>query len=159
MSRFAKLQFLGPAVVFLAVLMAEGAAFALAQMPTSETLWRANLEFFAVFQRSHYLLAPALDLPYAQLFVIAFPLLGIAVYGLLAGRDLALAIASNLSFVYAAFLIFIAANNQSYPLAASLTGIAVPTDPSIYLPLVLIGVSLISFFVSHCHYIRRIYAH
>jgi hypothetical protein len=159
MSRFAKLQFLGPAVVFLAVLMAEGAAFALAQMPTSETLWRANLEFFEVFQRSHYLLAPVLDLPYAQLFVIAFPLLGIAVYGLLAGRDLALAIASNLSFVYAAFLIFIAANNQSYPLAASLTGIAVPTGPSIYLPLVLIGVSLISFFVSHCHYIRRIYAH
>ena len=158
MSRFVNLQFLGPAVLFIAILTAEGAAFGLAQMPTSEILWRANLEVFAVFQRSHYLLAPALDLPYAQLFVIAFPLLAIAVYGLLAGRDLALAIASNLSFVYAAFLIYIATINQSYPLAASLTAIAVPIGPSIYLPLVLIGVSLISFFVSHCHYIRRICA-
>jgi hypothetical protein len=159
MPRFAKLQFLGPAVVFLAVSTAEGAAFGLAQIPTSEILWRANLEFFAVFQGSHYLLSSALDVPYAQLFVIALPLLAIAGYGLMAGRDLALAIASNLSFVYAAFLIYIAASTQPYPLAASLVGVAVPIGPSIYLPLVLIGASLISFFVSHCHYLWRIYAH
>ncbi len=158
MSRYAKLQFLGPAVVFLAVLTAEGAAFGLAHMPTSEILWRANLEYFLVFQRSYYLLSSAIDLPYAQLFIIALPLFAVATYGLLSGREIALAIASNLSFIYTAFLICSGLSFQASAVAASLTGVAVSIGPGIYLPLVLAGVGLLSFLVSHYRYLWRIYA-
>jgi hypothetical protein len=158
MSRFAKLQFVGPAAVFLAVSTAEGAAFGLAHIPTSEILWRANLEFFAVFQASNYLLSPVVDLPYSQFLLVALPLITIAVYGLLAARELALAIASNLSFVYAAFLIFSGVSCQPHPMTASLANVAVPIGPSVYLPLVLVGVSLMSFLVSHYDYLWRIYA-
>jgi len=158
MSRYAKIQFLGPALVFLAVLMAEGAAFGLAHMPTSEILWRVNLEFFTVFQSSHYLLYPALDLPYAQLWIIAVPLFAVATYGLVSGRQIALAIASNLSFIYTAFLICSEFSFNAHPMAASLTEVAVPVGQGNYLPLVLAGVGLMSFSASHCCYIRRIFA-
>jgi hypothetical protein len=158
MSRYPKLQFLGPAVVFFAVLMGEGAAFGLAHMPTSEILWQANLELFKVFQSSYNLLYPAIDLPYAQLFIIALPLFLVATYGLVSGRQIALALASNLSFVYTAFLICSEFTFQAPARAASLTEIAVPVGPGIYLPLVLAGVGLMSFSVSHCCYIWRIFA-
>jgi hypothetical protein len=158
MSRYAKLQFLGPALVFLAVLMAEGAAFGLAHMPTSEILWRANLEFFRVFQNSHYLLFPVIEVPYAQLWIIAAPIFAVATYGLVSGRQIALAIASNLSFIYTAFLICSEISFQAPPMAASLTEVALPVGQGIYLPLVLAGVGLVSFSVSHCCYIWRIFA-
>jgi hypothetical protein len=157
MNRLTKLQFLGPFVVFLAVATPEGAAFALAHIPTSETLWYVNLKFFAIFQKSYYLLDPVLDLPYSQLFFVALPLIIIASYGLLARRSFALALASNLSFMYTAFLIYTAARSLSDPLAASLMGIAVPTGPDTYLSFVLVGSCIISFAVTHFQYLRQIY--
>ena len=56
MNRVAKLQFLGPVVVFLAVSVAEAAALALAHFPTSEMLWYVNLRVFQVFQNSAFTL-------------------------------------------------------------------------------------------------------
>jgi hypothetical protein len=46
MSRLARLQFLGPLAVLVIVGAAEAAAFALARIPASETLWYVNLNIF-----------------------------------------------------------------------------------------------------------------
>jgi hypothetical protein len=156
MTRLTKLQFLGPLVLFLAVATAEGAAFALAHFPTSEALWYLNLKIFVIFQRSYYLLSPLLGLPYSQLLFIALPLVATASYGLIARRAFPLALAGHLSFIYTAFLIYSQVKAVSHPLAASLIGIAVPIGPDIYLPIVLVGVCIISLAVSHFHYLRQI---
>jgi hypothetical protein len=153
MNRLAKLQFFGPVAVLLTVGAAEAAAFALARIPTSETLWYLNLKIFEVFQKSHYLLNPALNLPYSQFFLIALPLFAIATYGLLAKRAFPLALASQLSFIYAAFLLYCGVIGQTPPLTASLGSIFVASGTNIYLPLVLAGASLISFLVSHFKYL------
>jgi hypothetical protein len=155
MPRYAKLQFVGPLAVFFAVLAAEAAAVGLWLRPTSEMLWRVNLEYFSVFQKSHYLLGPTIGFPFSQCFW-ALALLIPAIYGLQTGRALALAVASNLSFVYTAFLIYVGISAQSHPLAASLVDVPLPIDPGDYLPLVLVTVSLLSAALSHLHYLRRI---
>jgi hypothetical protein len=153
MSRLAKLQFFGPVAVFLTVGAAEAAAFALARIPTSETLWYINLKIFDIFQKSHYLLNTPLNLPYSQFFLIALPLFAIATYGLLANRAFPLALASHLSFIYTAFLLYSLVSSQTSPLTASLSSIIVATSTNIYLPLILAGASIISFLVSHYQYL------
>jgi hypothetical protein len=158
MSKIEKLQFLAPLTVFFAVALAESAAVALTQWPTSEFLWRVNLDVFLIFQRSHSLLPPAIGVPYAQFLFVALPLFALALYGLLRGGALPLAVASNLSLVYAAFLIFVAANTQQHHLAASLSGVAVATVSTGYLTVMLIGVSFAAALVSHGCYLRRICA-
>jgi len=151
--RLARLQFLGPVALLVTVGAAEGAAFGLAHNPASETLWYVNLKFFGVFQNSYYALKPSLDFPYSQFFFIALPLFAIASYGFLARRAFPLALASNLSFVYATFLLYVSVINQPNSLATSLADIAVSTGPNIYLPLALLGASLVSFLVSHFQYL------
>jgi hypothetical protein len=158
MSKFARLQVLGPVAVFAAVLVAEAAALALSQFPTSEFLWRVNLELFGVFQKSQYLLGPIGAVPFSQLLAIALPLLALAVYGLLSGRELVLGVASNFSLVYAAFLILAGLSSQARSLTASVAGIAVPVSPASYIPFVLVAVSLLSAAVAHAGYFRRICA-
>lgn len=158
MSKFTRLQVLGPLAVFVTVFIAEAAAFALSQFPTSEFLWRVNLEFFGVFQKSQYLLGPVSAVPFSQLVVIALPLLAVAIFGMLSGRDLALAAASNLSLVYTTFLILAGMTSRSHSLTASVAGIAVPVSPGSYIPLVLVGVSLLSAAVAHAGYFRRLCA-
>ena len=139
--------------MLFSVAAAEAAAWGLAQAPTSETLWYANLRIFGIFQKSHYLLSSSLYFPYSQFFIIALPLFAIATYGLVARRPFLLAVASNLSLVYAAFLLYVGAGSQHHPLAASLSSVAISTGPDIYLPLALVAVSLVSFLVSHFQYI------
>ncbi len=158
MSRFTRLQVLGPVAVFAAVFAAEVAAFALAQFPTSEFLWRANLELFGVFQKAQYLLGPISGVPFSQLLVIALPLLALAIYGLLSRRELALGVASNFSLVYAAFLILAGMSSRPRSLTASMAGIAVPVSPAGYIPIVLVAVSLLSAALTHAGYFRRIRA-
>jgi len=152
---YAKLQVVGPVTVLFAVLIAEAAALGLWLAPTSEILWQVNLEYFSVFQRSHYLLGPMIGLPLSQL-ILALSILLLAIYGLQTGRALALALSSNLSFVYTAFLIFVGVDTQSHSLTASLVDVALPSDPGGYLPIVLMLVSLISASLSHLYYLRRI---
>jgi hypothetical protein len=158
MSKFARLQVLGPLVVFVTVFIAEAAAFALSRWPASELLWRVNLEFFGVLQKSQYLLGPTSGVPFSQLVVIAVPLLAVAIFGVLSGHDLALAVASNLSLVYTAFLILAGMSSRPHSLAASVAGIAVPGSPGSYIPLVLVGVSLVSAAIAHAGYFRKICA-
>lgn len=157
MIRLAKLQFIGPATVFLMVGVAELAAFALGHMPTSEALWYVNLKIFQVFQESSFTLQPPLDLPYAQFFLIALPLFAIATYGLRSKRSFPLALASHLSFVYAGFLIYCLVSHQTYKLTASITSFVATNSPNIYLPLFLIGSCMISFGISHYHYLRTLW--
>jgi hypothetical protein len=153
MIRLAKLQFLGPAAVLIAVGAAEVVAFALAHIPTSETLWYINLKIFQVFQESSFTLQPPLDLPYSQFFLIALPLFAIATYGLLTKRSFPLALASHLSFIYAGFLIYCLVSSQTQPLTASVTNFAFTNSPNIYLPLFLAGACIISFLISHYQYL------
>jgi hypothetical protein len=151
--RLAKLQFLGPAALLITVGAAEGAAFALAQDPTSEALWYMNLKVFGIFQNTYYLLKPSLNFPYAQFFLIALPLFTVASYGLISKRTFPLALASHLSFVYAAFLLYVGAMSQPNSLSTSLSDIGASTGPNFYLPLVLLGASLVSFIGSHLQYL------
>src|SRR5262249_17409771 len=158
MSRSARLQILGPLAVFAAVFLAEAAALALAQFPASEFLWRVNLDVFGVFQKSQYLLGSVGAVPFAQLLVIALPLLALAIYGVLSRREPALAVASNFSLVYAAFLILAGVSSRPHSPSASVAGIAVPASPGGYIPLVLVSVSLLSAAISHGGYFRRLRA-
>lgn len=153
MMRLAKLQFLGPLMVLVAVAMAEAAAFALAQFPTSETLWYLNLRVFPVFQTSYGFLCSSWGLAYAQFYLIALPPFAIAVIGLLARRRFLLALANHLSFAYAGFLVYCGAISETQPATASLIGIAVPTSPNVALLVILTGACLISFLISQSQYV------
>jgi hypothetical protein len=154
MTRFARLQFFGPVALLLTVGASEGAAYALARYPASETLWYVNLKVFEVFQTSYYFVSQLVDIPYSQFFLIALPLFAFATYGLVAKRQFPLAVASNLSFVYAAFLLYCSGViSPSHAFTASLTGISVETGSKVWLPVVLAGAALISFLVSHFQYL------
>jgi hypothetical protein len=152
MSRLARLQFIGPALVFAAVLSAECAAYALSRAPSSQILWYANLRLFGLFQKSHYVLATYVDVAYFQLLFVALPLILLASYGLFRRRALALAIASNLSCVYAAFLLYTSCLAE-LPRAASLVATGVSMRPDLLMGVVLLGSSLLSLVVSHIIYI------
>jgi hypothetical protein len=155
MDRLAKLQLLGPAAVFLTVGAAEAAALALGRFPTSETLWFINLKVFQVFQESAFTLPPPLDFSYLQFFLIAVPLFAIAICGLLAKRLFPLALASQLSFIYSGFIFYSFVSSRPHSLTASLTSVAFANRPNIYLPLFLGGAALISFLISHYHYLLK----
>jgi hypothetical protein len=158
MKRIAKLQFIGPAVLFSAVLAAEGSAYALAYAPTSETLWAVNLTWFEIFQRSHYVLTEISDIPYFQLLYIALPIFALASYGLLFSRRLALAAASNLSLVYTCFLIFAWLAYEPAVQSASLGAVSLPFGPDLLLCIALLGFSLLSVVASHIAYLREVSA-
>jgi hypothetical protein len=153
MSRFAKLQFAGPFVLFIATLSAECAAYALGVAPSSDALWYINLELFGLFQKTHYLLNAYVDVAYFQLLCVALPLFVVASYGLLCKRALALAIACNLGCVYAGVLLYAAFTSPVHS-TASLVSVAVsvsaPSD--VLVGLILFGCSLLSFLVSHISY-------
>jgi hypothetical protein len=149
MNRLVKLQIIGPALLVGAIISAELAAVGLAHDPTSEALWYLNLRVLSVFQRSHYVLSNYTSIDGSQFFFVALPLAALCGAGALLKTKLPLAIASNLSFVYAAFLIFAWNIGRSSPLQASLTGISVPSGGGFYLIITLIASSLLSLAVSH----------
>jgi hypothetical protein len=159
MTRAAKLQLVGPVVLFLAALAAEVAVYALAYSPTSGVLWFINLKMFGLFQQSYYVLTSVADIEGFQLFGIALPLCIAAALGVAFKRALLLAIATNVSLVYTCFLIYCSnlfgtASQQASlgPSAISAVAIAIPNGPYLYLILVLLGSSLLSFAVSHIEY-------
>ncbi len=159
MNRLAKLQLLGPLALFLAVLAAESAVYALAVAPRSEWLWYVNLKLFVIFQRSHYILSDLTTVPGSQLIFIALPIFVAACYGFIRGRALPLALASNLSFAYAAFLL-VSWNmvEKTASLQASLAVIVIPSGASFYTLSILLGCSVLSFVVSHLLYVYAIRA-
>jgi hypothetical protein len=159
MIKLARLQLVGPVVVFLTVLTAEAAVYALAYSPSSRILWFLNLRLFNLFQQSYYVLSSYVQVNSFQLFFIALPLLLAAVCGYVFRRSLLLAVASNLSFVYASFLVYCSYMYDSASQQASLVAgpaavvFAVPSTPYVYIIVVLIGASLLSFVVSHVAYL------
>jgi hypothetical protein len=156
MSRLARLQLVGPSILFAIALAAEAAAYGLSHAPSSEMLWYINLRVFGIFQRSYYFLDSYTGIPAFELFFIALPLLVLAFFGVAFQRRLMLAISCNLSFVYAGFLLYSWDVTQPRTLAASLSGIAVPTGPDLYLIGILLGSSLLSCVVSHLVFLRTV---
>jgi hypothetical protein len=154
MDRFAKLQFVGPATLFAAVLLGEGAAYALELYPASPQLWFINLACFGVLQRSFYAFSGVIDIAYFQLLYIALPVFLLACCGLFLRRRLILAVASNLSLAFACFLIGSWWAFEPTTQEVSLTVIGLPTQPDFYLAIVLLASSLLSGVMSHIAYLR-----
>jgi hypothetical protein len=156
MNRLVKLQLIGPVVVFLAILAAEMSAAALTRWPSSVFLWRANLEWFHAFQLSNYALNAYKQFNYSQLWVIAFPLGALAFCGITLKRPLLLATASNLSLVYASFVLYTGYFCDRPWHEASMSFVAVSVEPDFLVCFVIVSASLLSFSVSHLYYIREI---
>jgi hypothetical protein len=154
MIRLSKLQFLGPLAVFVATLCAELAARALAYDPSSEMLWFVNLRLFGIFQRSYSALGDVARIPGFLLFALALPIFLLACYGLFAGRRLPLALASNLSFGYATFLLLAWQSPGRHTTQASLGPITVPSGAGFYMLTGILGSCLLSCAISHLLYLR-----
>jgi hypothetical protein len=155
MNRLFKLQFLGPLALFVATLAAELAARALSYAPGSEFLWFVNLRMFGIFQRSYSLLSEVINIPGFQLFGIALPIFVLACLGLAARSRFSLAVASHLSFAYAAFLVL--SWQPGVPTTqASLGGIAVPSGAGLYVLTGILGTCLLSFAISHVLYLHAV---
>ncbi len=155
MNRLFKLQFLGPLALFVATLAAELAARALSCAPGSEFLWFVNLRMFGIFQRSYGALSEFVAIDGFQLFGIALPIFLLACLGLAARSRFPLALASHLSFAYAAFLL-LSWQTPGVTTQASLGPIAVPQGAGLYVLAGVLGTCLLSFAVSHMIYLRAV---
>src|SRR5882757_2207467 len=157
MPRHAKLQMIGPAAVFVALLAAESAAHALAAYPSSRALWSANLQLFCIFRRSHDVFSTYartyVDVAYFQIVCIGLPLLLTAAYGMFFRRRFALALASTLSFGYVALVLSAAyvsdASLRHGPFVAARV-----LSLGDCLAALLLGASLLSLIVSHMSYLQ-----
>jgi hypothetical protein len=156
MKRLATFQIIGPATIFLAVCSGELAAVALARWPSSAVLWRANLEWFHAFQRSSYALSTFGTMRYAQLCLIAFPLIAMALGGIALGRPLVLAVASNLSLVYSSFVLYADYVYDHAGREGSMWIVTTSSKPDVVLCFVLVAASFLGFVNSHLYYIRAI---
>jgi hypothetical protein len=158
MNRLAQFQLVGPLLVFVALLSAEAGAFALAHDPTSAWLWYLNLHVFSLFQQGHYVLDGLTGIPASSLLFVAVPSLGLAYFGFAQRRRLPLALGSNLSLVYALFLVFswkLTHPPHLGPSAhASLQPTVMPTGPDLYLLALLFAGTLLSAWISHVLYVR-----
>ncbi|MCU1340437.1 MAG: hypothetical protein JWO19_6018 [Bryobacterales bacterium] len=156
MKKQAKFQMIGPVVVFIAVLAAELAAAALARWPSSELLWRANIEWFHAFQKSSYALSAFGTVSYLQLWLIAFPLIAMALGGIALRRPLLLAVASNLSLVYASFVLYADYLYDQGGRVASVSLVTPSANPDVVLCIILVAASFVGFADSHLYYIRAV---
>jgi hypothetical protein len=139
---------------FVATLCAELAVRALEYAPGSEFLWFVNLRMFGIFQRSYYMLSGVVSIEGFQLFGIALPIFLLACYGLVAGRRLPLALASNLSFMFAAFLLLSWQSPGQSNTLASLGFIAVASGAGFFVLTGILGTCLVSLAISHLLYLR-----
>jgi len=156
MHGFVRLQVLGPLVLFFVVLAAESVACALVQAPSAALLWYLNLEVFGLVRASRTLMGELGAYPFSQLVIVG-PLALAAMIGLAWRRHLLLAIASNLSLVYAGFLLY---GWQFYhsigPVRqVSLAVVGTPTGYDLSLVATLLVASLVSSAISHVLYLRE----
>jgi hypothetical protein len=155
MSRLAKLQLIGPVFLLVAAAGAEGVASALAYSPRTEALWYFHLKMFGPFRLGDDILGTYVNMAHGQLYLIELPLFLIACVGVYSKHRLALAIASNFSFLHAAFLACASYAHEPAQIA-SLVGIANVTAPHLCLHASLLGCALLSFSASHIVYFRAI---
>ena len=156
-----KLQLAGPISVIGAISCAELGAHALATWPTSPFLWYLNLEVFQSFRYSFEgfgvtrWLGGADGL--AQSICVAIPLFGLVCAGLIVKVRLPLAIASNLSLIYSAALLYgtFLANESARELGFRLNELQ---GPSCFLATGILVVSFLSSTISHRSYWREIFS-
>ena len=150
-----KLQLAGPVVVISAVASAEFGAHALAYWPSSPLLWYLSLEVFRPVQYSFGAVNGLAFGDLAQTLCVVVPLLALICLGLITKVRLPLALASNLSFVYSALLLY-----GSYLANAPTTKVAVKLSalwgPSFFLLGAVLLASAVSSAVSHRAYWREI---
>jgi hypothetical protein len=170
MSRLAKLQLAGPVLLALVIVAEELAAYWLAHRPSSALAWYLNLELFGIFQQTHAMLAGVWNMPCLQLILVAAPILMLAVSGVAFGGRLPLAMASNLSLVYALFLAYVWYGIRLPSLQASL-GASVydavfnfsatkpALGPHVWLVATLLLATLLSSAAAHLQYLRAVRAH
>jgi hypothetical protein len=149
----AKFEIIGPATLFILVLTAESAAYALALYPSSPTLWYINLEVFNVFQESHYLLSSYISISYFQLVFVGLPLFITGCCGLIFKQQLALATASSLSLIFVCFIwcTWLVSHHSLYQ---SLTFPYRSMDARTLLGGVLLITNLLSCVISHMSFLR-----
>jgi hypothetical protein len=155
MLRNENLQLLGPASVVGAIVCAVIGAYALASWPTSSALWYLNLEVFRSFRYSFegITFINSLDVDgLVQSICIAMLLLVLIVAGLMMRTRLPFGIASNLSLIYSAALVY--SSIVEYGPAASLSGLVTPAGT---LALLILVLSFWSTAISHRSYWRDIF--
>lgn len=156
MTRIAALQIVGPAALGGGVLAAEGAFHALAWAPRSSLLWYLNLEVFHPFRNVQGILSANISYPDFDLSSVGLTICLLAICGYAFQRRLALALASNLSFLFATMLVVsLLLSKASVGSRLSLTKMSL-TEISICC--VLLASSLLSLAVSHLTYLRAIRA-
>jgi hypothetical protein len=152
------LQLAGPIGVVAALACAECGAHALAYWPSSPLLWYVDLEVFRPLQ---YTFAAAHDRlafgDLAQTLCVVTLLLTLICVGLITGRRFPLALASNLSFVCSAALLY-----GSYVADCPVSGIQHDLSalwaPSFLLALSMLLTAVLSSAISHRAYWREIFS-
>jgi len=153
-----KLQLAGPIGVIAAVGCAECGARALAYWPSSPLLWYVDLEVFRPLQ---YTFATANDRlafgDLAQTLCVVTPLLALICIGLITRRNFPLALASNLSFVFSAALLY-GSYVAERPTAGVLHDPSALWAPSFFLALSILLTAFLSSAISHRAYWREIFS-
>ena len=111
---------------------------------------------FGIFQRSYGALSEFVAIDGFQLFGIALPIFALACIGLAARSRLPLALASHLSFAYAAFLLLSWQSPGPLTTQASLGAIEVPPGAGLYVLGGILGACLLSIATSHLLYLRAV---
>jgi hypothetical protein len=150
MSWLAVLQLVGPGVIFAGVSAAELAAYALDRFPSSPTLWYINLELFQVFQKSHEHIGAFISIANSELLLIAIPLSALALVGTFFRISLLIALASNLSCLYASFLAYVWYGNAYLPRGAGLFASMSVTSSSLGASAIVCSLMLVPTFLSLC---------
>ena len=152
-----KLQLAGPIGVITTVICAQIGLHALAYWPSSPLLWYIDLEVFRPVQYSFVAENGRLALgDLAQTLCVVVPLLALICIGLITGRRLPLAIASNISLIYGALLLY-----GSYLAdAPAETGwkLGALWAPSFFLAVSVLLAAFLSSAVSHRAYWREIFS-
>ena len=148
-----RLQLIGPLVLFGVVGAGEAMAYALADNPSSALLWYLNAEAFGVLRKSRLLFSA--DWPFAQMWIVT-GLAALAVAGTTLRSNLVVAISSNMSFVFAGFLLinWHHWNHAGQALSASLALVQLPTGNDFWFFTLLLLACSASFATSHLIYIR-----
>jgi hypothetical protein len=153
-----KLQLAGPIGVIAAMVCAECGAHALAFWPSSSLLWYVDLEVFRPLQYSFAAANDRLALgDLAQTLFVVGSLLALICVGLITGRRFPLALASNLSFVCSAVLLY-GSYAADGPLAGLQHDFGALLAPSFFLALSVLLTAFLSSAISHRAYWREIFS-
>lgn len=153
-----RLQLAGPVCLAAVLVCAELSARAIAHWPASSLLWYANLEVFHSFRQTAY---SFIGMRWPNGAEFAQPIWPAAALAMLIGIGVAtrnrlpLAIASNLSVIYSACILYgsFAANDPAAVSGPSLTALL---SPSTALVIAVLLASIFSSTISHRNYWREI---